>query len=39
MHEETADKFSGTGIDISKDEREYLGSGIGEQEFLKDLYS
>ena len=37
MHAEAVDKFSGTGIQISKEGREYLGSAIGGQEFTSDL--
>ena len=37
MHAEAVDKFSGTGIQISKEGREYLGSAIGGQEFTSNL--
>ena len=30
-------KFASTGIQISKDGREYLGSATGDQEFTNDL--
>ena len=34
---EALDKFTSSGIQISKDDREYLGSAIGGQEFTNDL--
>ena len=37
IYAEAVDKFSGTGIEISKEGREYLGSAIGGQEFTSDL--
>ena len=37
FYAEAVDKFSGTGIQISKEGREYLGSAIRGQEFTSDL--
>jgi len=37
LYAEAVDKFSGTGIQISKEGREYLGSAIVGQEFTRHL--